>query len=103
MYVDDILIFSKEPLELIKCIQVTYPLQGVGVPEYSLGGDFKIVKRARGMETFTFCAKTYISNVCEQIELWLMEIILKSYETPMATGDHPEMDDTGFLNNDDHS
>jgi hypothetical protein len=32
-----------------------------------------------------------------------MGVVLKSYETPMATGDHPETDDTGFLNSDDHS
>ena len=101
-YVDDILIFSKEPQELIKCLQVTYSLQGVGVPEYYLGGDFKVVKKSNGIETFTFCAKTFITNVCERIER-LMEIVLKSFETPMATGDHPEMDDTGFLNNDEHS
>ena len=41
-YVDDILVFSREPEELIKCLQVVYPLQGVGIPEYYLGGDFKI-------------------------------------------------------------
>ena len=27
----------------------------------------------------------------------------KSYENPRATGDHPEIDDTGFLNSVDHS
>ena len=100
-YVNGILIFSKEPLELVKCLQIT-PLQGVGVPEYHLGGDFKIVKRTNSVETFTFCTKTYISNVYEWIE-WLMGIVLKSYETPMATGDHPEIDDSGFLNSDEHS
>ena len=62
-YVDDILVFSKEPQELIKCLQVPYPLQGVGVPEYYFGGDFKIVKRANGVEIFTYCAETYNSNV----------------------------------------
>jgi hypothetical protein len=32
-----------------------------------------------------------------------MGIDLKSYETPMATNDHPELDDSGLLNHDDHS
>ena len=37
-YVNDILLFSKEPQELIKCLQVTCPLQGVGIPiEYYPG------------------------------------------------------------------
>ena len=101
-YVDDILVFSKEPQELIKCLQVTYPLQGVGIPEYYLGGDFKIQKRQNEVDTFTFCAKTYLANVCGRIET-LMGVVLKSFETPMATGDHPEMDDSGLLNNEEHS
>ena len=82
--------------------QVTYPLQGVGVPEYYLGGDFKIQKRQNEVDTFTFCAKTYLANVCGRIET-LMGVVLKSFETPMATGDHPKMDDSGLLNNEEHS
>ena len=64
-YVDDILIFSKEPQELLKCLQVVCPLQGVGVPEYYLGGDFKVQKGPNGIETFLFCAWTYLTNICE--------------------------------------
>ena len=80
---DDILIFSKEPEELIKCLKLVYPLQDVGVPEYFLGGDFKIHKSSKGIETFASCgAKTYLSNVCERIEK-LMDITLKKYETPL--------------------
>ena len=30
-YVDDILVFSREPEELIMCLQVVHPRQGVGV------------------------------------------------------------------------
>ena len=66
---DDILIFSKEPQELLKCLQVVYPLQGVGVPEYYLLGDFKVLRRSNGIETFSFGAKTYLANVCERIEI----------------------------------
>ena len=102
-YVDDILIFSKEPEELIKCLKLVYPLQGVSVPEYYLGGDFKIHKSSNGIETFAFGAKTYLSNVCERIEKLLMNIVLKKYETPLATEDHPETGDTGLLDSDAHS
>ena len=98
-YVDEILIFSKEPEELIKCLKLVYPLQGVCVPEYYLGGDFEIHKSFKGVETFAFGAKTYLSNVCERIEK-LIDMILKKYETPLATGDHPEIDDTGLLDSD---
>lgn len=86
-YVDDILIFSKEPHGLIKRLQVTYPLQGVGIPQYYLGGDFKVQKQHREVGTFTFCAKTYLVNVCEKIER-LMGVVLMCFETPMTTGNH---------------
>ena len=101
-YVDDILIFSKQPDKLLDCLKVTYPLQGVGIPEYYLGGDFKIYRRPTGEETITFCAKTYITNVCERIE-HLMGEKLKGYDMPMAFNDHPENDDSGLLNQDEHS
>jgi len=41
-YVDDILVFSKGPMKIIECLKVMYPLQGVGLPEYYLGCDFKV-------------------------------------------------------------
>ena len=56
-YVDDILVFSKDPMKIIECLKVTYPLQGVGLTEYYLGGDFKVPKMDRG-DTITVCAKT---------------------------------------------
>ena len=77
------------------------PARG-GIPEYYLGGDFKIHKTQEGITTFTFCAKTYLSNECEKIEK-LLNIVLKQFETPMAISDHKETDDTGFLSNDEHS
>ena len=43
-----------------------------------------------------------MSNVCAGIEK-LMDILLKKYETPLATGEHPEIDDTGLLDSDGHS
>jgi len=55
-YVDDILAFFKDPMKIIECLIVTYPLQGVGLPEYYLGGNFKVQKRDRG-DTITVCAK----------------------------------------------
>jgi hypothetical protein len=99
--VDDILVFLKEPMIIIDCLKITYPLQGVGQPEYYLGGDFKVQKREAG-DTITLSAKTYIENVCQKIEE-LFHISLKSYDTPMASDDHPETDDSGLLNYDDHS
>ena len=71
------------------------------IARYYLGVDFKVQKRDRG-DTITVCAKTYNANVCQRVEE-LFNIQLKSYETPMALDDHPENDNSGILNHDDHS
>jgi hypothetical protein len=38
-YVDDILIWSKDPMAVIKALEKTYMLNSVGIPEYYLGGN----------------------------------------------------------------
>ena len=43
-YVDDLLVFSKDPMNIIKEIKTDYDLKGVGKPEYYLGGNFYIAK-----------------------------------------------------------
>ena len=43
-YVDDIIAFSKSPMKLIEEIKEDYVLQGVGIPEYYLGGNVDEVK-----------------------------------------------------------
>jgi hypothetical protein len=37
-YVDDILIWIKDPMVVIKSLKKTYMLKSVGIPEYYLGG-----------------------------------------------------------------
>jgi hypothetical protein len=37
-YVDDILIWSKDPMEVIKSVEKIYLLKNFGNPEYHLGG-----------------------------------------------------------------
>ena len=43
-YVDDILLWSKDPMAVIKSLQKIYLLKNVGIPEYYLGGN--VVKYA---------------------------------------------------------
>ena len=38
-YVDDVLVYSKRPLDVIKALQEDYILKGIGIPRYYLGGD----------------------------------------------------------------
>ena len=94
VFVDDILVFSKHPENIIEPLkkQFKYELKGVGEPEYYNGAD--IGKNAQGM--WEFSAKTYIKNVCDKIEK-LLEITLKNYGSPMDVGDHSETDESDLL------
>jgi hypothetical protein len=45
-YVDDILIWSKDLMAVIKSLEKTYMLKSVGIPEYSLGGNVEFLGEA---------------------------------------------------------
>jgi len=38
-FVDDIIAFSKKPMEIMEELKKVYVMKGVGKPEYYLGGD----------------------------------------------------------------
>ena len=38
-YVDDLIVFSRKPMEVMAELQETYHMKGVGKPQYYLGGD----------------------------------------------------------------
>jgi hypothetical protein len=42
-YVDDILIWSKDPMSVIKSLEKIYVLKGVGIPEYYFGGNVEFL------------------------------------------------------------
>ena len=42
-YVDNILIWSKDPMAVIKSLEKTYLLKSVGIPEYYLGGNVEFL------------------------------------------------------------
>ena len=68
---DDVVIFSKETDELVKCLQVVYPLQGVGVPEYYLGGTLKFTKDQDELKHLHFVPKhIYPMRVSKLRSLW---------------------------------
>ena len=39
MYVDDILVWSRDPMRIMKLLMTNYTMKGVGIPEYYLGGN----------------------------------------------------------------
>jgi hypothetical protein len=42
-YVDEILIWIKDPMAVIKSLEKTYMLMSVGIPEYYLGGNVEFL------------------------------------------------------------
>ena len=38
-YVDDVIVFSKDPMVIMEKLKKTYVMKGVGKPQYYLGGD----------------------------------------------------------------
>ena len=91
-WVDDLLVFSKNPIEIINIIKQTFDLKGVGAPEYYLGSDYLQASilpdtNPKGISTVgneendkglskswlhqgiktAFSARTYISNTIERL------------------------------------
>ena len=118
-YVDDILAFSKNPMNIIEDIRKTFNLKGVGKPEYYLGGNFHSVpdiKEANDNDPnphlsskwlkegvkMAFLAKTYIEQCMTKLEDMMSQTFpLKG--SPMAEAYHPKLDDSPLLNSQEHS
>ena len=98
-YVDDLLVWSKDPMAIITEVKKDYILKGVGEPEYYLGGDIETCDEHWEKEgvTTALSAKTYIKNVLEKME-HLFGGAFATWDTPMAQDLHPELDDSPFLN-----
>jgi hypothetical protein len=101
-YVHDILIWSKDPMAVIKSLEKTYMLKSIGVPEYYLGRNVEFLGEAwknQGLR-LAISAKTYIQNVIPKFEdLFGKEF--KPIKTPMSEGYHPEIDDSPLYTEDD--
>ncbi len=95
IFVDDLLVFSRNAAEIIDIFQALYGVKSVGFPEYYNGGDVYEDKDGK----LCISAKTYLKQVCDKIEK-LMDVTLKCYGSPLDNGDHPEMDDSDILGED---
>ena len=95
-YVDDLMIFAHRPKDIVTILQDMFSIH-VGSNQVFLGGDITFHDGC----PFT-SAKTYISNTCKKIET-LCDTTLTHFDSPMATDDYPESDDTTFLDSRPHS
>jgi hypothetical protein len=94
-YVDDILVWSKDPMAVIKSLEKIYVLKGVGILEYYLGGNVKFLGDAwknQGLG-LALSARTYIQNVIPKFES-LCGKEFKPVKTPMSEVHHRETDDS---------
>jgi hypothetical protein len=94
-YVDEILIWSKDPMALINSLEKTYLLKSVGIPEFYLGGNVEFLGEAwknQGLG-LALSAKTYIQNNIPKFES-LFGKEFKPIKTPMSEGYHPIVDDS---------
>jgi hypothetical protein len=101
-YVDDILIWSKDPMTVIKALEKTYMLNTVGISEYYLDGNIEILGEAwknQGLG-LAISAETYIQNVIPKFE-GLFGKEFKPIKTPMSEGYNPEVDDSPLCTEDD--
>jgi hypothetical protein len=101
-YVDDILVWSKDPMAVIKSLEKIYVLKGVGIPEYYLGGNVEFLgetwkNHGLGLDLST---RTYIQNVILKFES-LYGKKFKPVKTPLSEGYHPEIDDLPLCSEDD--
>jgi hypothetical protein len=103
-YVDDILIWSKDPMAVRKSLGKTYILNNAGIPYYYFGGNMKLLGEAWKNQALQLgldlSAKTYIQNVIPKFE-GLFGKEFKSIKTPMSEGYHPEIDDSSLCTEDD--
>ncbi len=97
-YVDNILLFFKDPMAVIETIKADYVLKGIGTPEYYLGGNIDYLDETwqKHHEKHALSARTYIHNVIEKMET-LLSHELCTHKTPMDPEYHPKLDDSPLV------
>lgn len=96
VYVDDIIAAMKDPglfMSQLKSDPWNYKLKGEEEPRYHLGGDY--VRDPDG--TLCYSAKTYIKRLVNNFEV-MFGHEPRTYTSPLEHGDHPELDETEFCN-----
>ena len=95
VYVDDLLIMSKDTDAIIKTLEKEYTLKGVGFPKYYLGADMKMLDAPE--KVFTLGSATYVKRCLVVYEQIFGEQPARKINAPLDPKDHPELDDTDLL------
>ena len=95
-HVDDFCIFSREPQLVMDQITAVYTVKAQGPPDYYLGNNFKRDTK----NCWCIGSVKYVEEAVRRIETMFGS--LRKHNVPMASGDHPEMDDSSILTGDMH-
>jgi len=89
VYVDDLMIASKDPDSIIKILMENYhfKLKGTGPTKFYLGCDF--FRDEEGV--LCYAPKKYIEKILDNYH-WIFGTWPKPATSPLTTGDHPELD-----------
>jgi hypothetical protein len=99
VYVDDLAFAVEEPHEFVKVLEDKYKfkLKGTGPLHFHLGCDFYRDED----NTLCMSPKTYISRMHDNYVRLFGEKAKLNVFSPLEKGDHPELDTSEFLNEDD--
>lgn len=100
VYVDDLLVFSRDPQPIMEHLQQSFILKGVGEPEYFLGADIQTLNQAwQQYDVKTaMSSETYIERMIQKFEAMEGGRKFVHASIPMNNEYHPELDDSPFLN-----
>ena len=98
VYVDDLLIASKDPKSIAKSLEDVYKfkLKGTGPISYHLGCDFFRDKEG----VLCFAPRKYIEKMINIFETTFGHKPSNKVHSPLEKGDHPELDTSEFLDQD---
>ena len=98
-YVDDVIVFSKDPIKIIEDLKNIYEMKGVGKPQYYLGGDIVQIGEEWKSEnvSMAFSAQTYIENILPKLAGSCDIEQLPKASTPFSETFPAELEKTGFL------
>ena len=104
-YVDDFIIVSRDPAKIGKELNAIFSVKEITEPNKYLGANVKFVQGR-----FQFSSEDYLKEILSQLRGEgniphlddKRPIGIRKFKTPMATSDHPEIDDSELLNEREH-